>query len=416
MIKTGGFPGFTARPSDKHMALSQHWFSSLMMLALLLPASLPAAEAPDTHYLRILRTIDQADVLVAGGNTNQATPKYREAQRELLKFKQENPVWNPKVVAYRLKYVGEKIEALTKPPPPAIEPTGTGAGAKPGDAAAAPAADPEIKLLEAGKEPRRELRLQPKPGDKQSLGMTMKIAMEMGAVGAGAQSMKMPAMKLDLEVTVKEVSTAGDITYETAFGNMSVVDEPGVNPQLAEAMKSSLGNVSGLSGTGVMSSRGGGTKADLKLPPGADPQMGQVMEQVNDAFAAFRTQLPEEAVGPGARWEVKQVYKSQGMAINQTATYELASLEGDVLTLKSSVTQGAANQKVQNPAMPGLKMDLTKMTGSGTGTITLNLAQVLPTEATMDSKSDVALAVDMGGQKQSMNMKLDMKLRLESKQ
>jgi len=80
-------------------------------------------------------------------------------------------------------------------------------------------------------------------------------------------------------------------------------------------------------------------------------------------------QLPEEAVGPGAKWEVKMPVHSQGMTIAQTTSYELLSLEAERLTVTNTVSQSASNQKIQSPVMPGLKVDLTKMTGTGTGNI-----------------------------------------------
>ena len=120
-----------------------------------------------------------------------------------------------------------------------------------------------------------------------------------------------------------------------------------------------------MSGTGTISSRGFSKGIEFKAPPGADPQTRQIMDQMKDSFASLAAPLPEEAVGPGAKWEVRMPIKSQGMTIDQTATYELVSIEGESLTTKSTITQHAANQKIENPAMPGLKVDLTKMTGNG---------------------------------------------------
>ena len=71
------------------------------------------------------------------------------------------------------------------------------------------------------------------------------------------------------------------------------------------------------------------------MPPGADAQTRQLMDQMKDSFSSVAAPLPEEAVGPGARWEVKMPIKSQGMTIDQTATYELVSLEGERLTTKA---------------------------------------------------------------------------------
>jgi hypothetical protein len=120
-------------------------------------------------------------------------------------------------------------------------------------------------------------------------------------------------------------------------------------------------------------------------------------------------------VGAGAKWEVKMQLKSQGMTINQTATYELVSIDGERFTAKATIAQQAGNQKIQNPAMPGLKLDLTKMTGNGTGDLNCDLAKILPVDANLDSHSDMSMNMDLGGQKQTINMKMQANLRLESK-
>lgn len=65
--------------------------------------------------------------------------------------------------------------------------------------------------------------------------------------------------------------------------------------------------------------------------------------------------------------------------------------------------------------MPQMKLDVTKMTGAGNGSMTLDLAQLMPLLATMQAQTEMSLSMDMGGQKQKMTMKTGMNLRLESK-
>jgi hypothetical protein len=125
--------------------------------------------------------------------------------------------------------------------------------------------------------------------------------------------------------------------------------------------------------------------------------------------------FPEEPVGPGARWEVKLPLTTQGMTIDQTAIYEVVSLEGERLTTKSTIVQHATNQKIQNPAMPGLKMDLTKMVGNGTGQRTSDLTHLLPATGTGTVHSETSMSMNMGGQKQAMTMKMDVTLQFEAK-
>ena len=164
-----------------------------------------------------------------------------------------------------------------------------------------------------------------------------------------------------------------------------------------------------------MSSRGVSKGLEFKAPPGSDPQSHQIMDQMKDSFALFMAQLPEEAIGAGAKWEVKLPIKTQGMAIDQTTSYELISLEGDRLTTKSTITQQAASQKIQNPAMPGMKVDLIKMTGKGTGEHTFDLTKLVPTTGTTAFKSEASMSMNMGGQKQAMTVKADMNVQLEAK-
>jgi len=416
MIKLGFHPWLAAPASKVQIPSCMQWFCALLALALLTaPALYAAVEDPDAQFIKILTVVDQADTLKSNTNNAPARTKYQEAQRALLNFKQNHPVWNTKVVAYRLKYVGEQINALSQPPPDATDQGTSGTDTKPGSTVTTAPWGAQLKLLDAGAEPRRAMRLQVKAGDQQSLGMTMKMAMDMEMGGMPAQAVKMPAIKLDMKVTIKDVAANGDITYETMIEDASVSADAEVMPQVADAIKGSFESIKGLSGAGTISNRGLGRKSDMKLPPDANPQMRQAMEQMHDSFSTMTASFPEEAIGPGARWEVKLPLRSQGMAITQTMTYELASIKGEILTVKSTLLQHAANQKIENPSMPGLKMDLTKMTANGSGTASLNLAQIMPSKATMDSKSDIAMEMNISGQKQAMTMKMDIKLVFESR-
>jgi len=199
------------------------------------------------------------------------------------------------------------------------------------------------------------------------------------------------------------------------MGEASLSDEPGAAPMVAEAMKSSVSKLNGLTGTGIVSNRGITKSVEMKMPADADPQIRQVMDQMKESFSNVGALLPEEAVGPGAKWEAKMALKSQGMAIAQTLRYQLASIEGERLAAKIEISQSSANQKMQNPAMPGIKVDLTRMEGTGTGDLTLDLAQILPLQMTMDLHSEMSMGMSIAGQKQAMSMTMDLNMRLEGK-
>jgi hypothetical protein len=392
-------------------------FSALAFIALLMGVCPLHAGEEEDEYLRIFNIIQKGDDFNTSGKSDKALANYQEAQSALQNLRKTYPAWNSKMVTFRQNYVAEKIQALTEKPAP--DATGTAQAKR--DAQTGPkvsansAAEAQVKLLEAGAEPRRVLRLHPKPGDKQTLTMLMNIGIDIKMGDMAGQAMKLPNMKMVMEVTVKNVAADGDIAFETVIHDAEINEDPNALPQVVAAMKSSIGNLKGLAGTGTLSSQGINKGSEIKLAANVDPQTRQVMDQMQESFARMTAPMPEEAIGPGAKWTLKVPLKSQGMLIQHEAKYELNSVEGDVLKLTSIVTQSAAGQKIESPAMPGLKMDLVKMTGEGTGKATVDLARLVPTEGNMSFRSDTSISMDVGGQKQPMNMKTQMEIHTEGK-
>lgn len=389
-------------------------FAVGIFLALLLTVCVAQAEGPDDDYLAIYGIIDRADALSASGQTSQAHAKYLEAQRALAAFQRNNATFNPKMVSYRLNFLAQKIAATSDQTATTQKSSGSASvGSK--QATAQVAAKSPVKLLNAGSEPRTVLRLHPPADDKQTMNMTIKMGMVMSAAGKTMPAMDVPEMLMTMDVAVKNVSDNGDITYEMQVSDVDVVTNANSTAAMATATKSSLAKMRGISGVGKISDHGIIKAVEMKRPDDADPQLNQMLEQMKDSFSSSSLPLPEEAVGAGAKWEYKTKIKSQGMTIEQTTGCELIALEGDRLTLRSTLTQSAANQKFESPAMPGMKMDLNKLTGTGTGDTTVDLTHIMPAMGTMDQKTAISLGMNMGQQKQTMDMKIDMRIKLESK-
>lgn len=371
-------------------------------------ATVGRTEEPDAKYMRIYSTIEKADALAKRGQVAEAKSKYEEAQTALKDLKALNPNWNTKAVAYRLSYVTEKLDGLSRPGPAptasAAPNTSTmaGAGALP--------AGTEIKLLSPGAEPREPLRLQVKPGEVQSAVMTLQLGM-----GGAAGMMKLPAIALTLSAEPKSVGENGDIVAETKVEDVSVgADAAGAAP-MAEVLRQTMDGIKGMTIASTISDRGFNRRAEAKLPAGADAAARHAMEQMKDSLVNTQFMLPAEPVGPGAKWEIKQKLKSQGMTIDQTTTHHLLSREGTVLSVESTIAQSAAHQKIANPAMPQLKVDLTKMTGSSKAQFTVDLTKLLPTAATIDGGSELVMSAGAGAQAQAMNMNVEASIKLEAK-
>jgi hypothetical protein len=281
---------------------------------------------------------------------------------------------------------------------------------------ATPVPEAHARLLQAGAEPRKALRLHPKPGVKRTSTMTLKMGMEVQAGGNEGQPMKLPPIKMVMDTNVKSVSPEGDITYDMVMSDLTVADDPDALPQMVEAIKTAMGGLKGVSVAGTMSNRGISKSIEAKTPADATPQARQTIEQMKDSFCNTGVVLPQEAIGPGAKWEVKQKVKSQGMTLDQTTVYELVSIDGDHFNAKTTMSQTAANQAVENPAMQGMKMDLVRLSTKGTGEATVDLGQFAPTLATMDMRTESTMTMNMGDQKTDMSMKMNIGVRMETTQ
>jgi hypothetical protein len=403
-ISFASFPGKAVTRAPFRVNLK--WLCAFVVLVLLAAPGRSWADAIEDEYFRIHAIIQEADAMAASGSTAGALTKYRAAQTALQKFQRDNPDWKVKVVSYRWNYLTERITALSQAESPTgASVAGTGSGAAKGGRAAM-----KFKLLEPGAEPRVALRLHPKEGNKQAVSMTLKIASEMMG-----QTMKVPEINMAMDATVKSVSPDGDITYDLVIGDATLGDDNGAMPQVAEAMKTALASCKGMTTSGTVSSRGVAQTATAKAPAGADAQTKQVMDQMKEALSAIMVPLPEEAVGQGAKWEVKEPAKSGGISVDQTLVFELASIEGDTLTVKTTIDQHAGSQKIPNPAMPSAKIDLNKITGAGTGDATWDLGQLIASSGTLNLKSEQDASMTVGGQKQAMTSKLEITVKVEAK-
>ncbi len=295
------------------------------------------------------------------------------------------------------------VLAADAPAKPAAEKAAPSVAATPGTVIGS-------KLLQAGAEPRKALRLNPKVGDKQTSTMTLKMSM---AIGEG-EAMKMPLIKMAMDTTVKSASET-EIAYETVMTDVSLAEDTDAMPQMVEAMKATMGGLKGMTVLGTMSKRGISKNVEVKATGEMTPQTRQAMEQMKDTFRNSGVAFPEEPIGVGAEWEVKQKVKSQGMTLDQTTVYELVSLEGERFTAKTTLTQDAANQAIENPAMPEMKMDLVKLTSKGGGDVTAQLSKLMPSQVTTKMRNETEMAVGTGDQKNTMTMVMNLDLQMESK-
>lgn len=100
------------------------------------------AQNLDDQYVRIYNLLQQGEGFEESKQADHALEKYQEAESLLKKIQAAYPNWNEKVVAFRLRYVGEKITSL-QPAVAALPKKALTALAKPGVPTPAPVEPPD---------------------------------------------------------------------------------------------------------------------------------------------------------------------------------------------------------------------------------------------------------------------------------
>jgi hypothetical protein len=238
--------------------------------------------------------------------------------------------------------------------------------------------------------------------------------------------LKRPSMSVTLdipvEVTVKGVTDKGDITYEVVFRDFIILEQPeGFEPLDAKKTKTASDAVREMSATGIVSSHGFSKGFQFKRTPSTSSQTSlpsifrELMDLMKDAFIQLTPPLPEEAVGTGAKWEVKAPAQSQGIKVDQRPNYELVSVEGEHLKIKGISGLRPADQNIDNPKMPAQIVDLAEATGKIASELSLDANKLMPSSGTMDIHSQLKQRVKAGAQTQAITMKRDVNLRIEAK-
>ncbi len=266
-----------------------------------------------------------------------------------------------------------------------------------------------VKLLEPGAEPRQALRYDFSKVKKQKVEMIMDMAMDV-EIGPVHQSPKIPPIRMEIQVTPKKVSGTGDLRYEFELTDAAVIDAGSADPEVAKVMEAELAKTKGLSGWAEVSARGFTKKADVNIPPGATPQLRDLVGKMKSQIEQMSAPLPEEPVGIGARWEVTQPISNEMLELNQVAIYTLKEFKDGVATMDISLKQTAQSQDIGS-GMPAATARLTSLESSGSGTSQVDLEQLVP-RADVQISTTMTVDIRAQGQQQTMKTKIDIKMKI----
>ena len=275
-----------------------------------------------------------------------------------------------------------------------------------------PGAPPIIKLLSAGDGPKAALRFTVPASYKEHADLATQMTMSMEMGGNSIPSMSVPTMTFGCDVAVTNIGGNGDISYTMVINDVTVGSDG--DQTAAAAMQGMLGQMKGLLGTVVVSNRGitRSLKMDVSKGP---PQLSQIMDSLTSQMQSLSMPLPEEEVGVGARWEVRQAMTVGGITTFQRAEYQIVTLDGKAVALGVKLEQTAPAQAISNPMLPAeMGARLLGMASTGTGTTTVHLDGIVPT-GSMSATSQSDMEITMGGTTQAMSTKSSIKTTTTTK-
>jgi len=271
---------------------------------------------------------------------------------------------------------------------------------------------PRVTLVAPGAEPRKALRLTVANDLKSHMDMEMGMAMAMNVAGQAIPATEIPAMRIGADMNVTNVTASGDVTYTMNFTGVALANTAGVDPSLTAVIDSMNNDLKAITGSATVTNRGINRQVKIDTSKVTNSQFTQMMDSVTNSLNGVSSPLPEEAVGVGARWEVRQTLSSGGITMFQKVEYELTAFDGKSATLNVKIDQTGPPQPMKNPNLPpGANVTVESMTGSGTGTMTVPLNNLVPTSQA-DSKTTMVMSIDAGGGPQRMTIETTMKVKI----
>ncbi len=254
---------------------------------------------------------------------------------------------------------------------------------------------PTFKIRSAGKGPRAPLRYALQPGTTTMTG-NIRVGMQMG----NSKTHSIP-MTLRMSVTFGKRSANGDTPYTFKVSDIRIKGSPTNVP-------ASTWNKLTVSGT--LNARGVTKNSQLAtntIPPDMRQALAQYQACMETAFVVF----PRQALGVGATWDVIDTKNfgapagGKQMVVHRVTRFRLLSRRGSKLRLSMKSSVSAPPQRFNTG---GSTMKINRLSGGGSGTITIDAKRFKPR---IDMTTSTQVDIDSGSISLDMTSTQAMKVR-----
>lgn len=318
--------------------------------------------------------------------------------------------------------VVEKKEEPAMPTPAGPEagqaeapPVPTDAAGTTGTEAVATGKAPVYEVISEGAEPRKQLRYAPPAGQSEIMALTMgfELALDFGGV-LPAQNQKLPESKMFSRSEVQSVAD-GKIAYKVVFDRYEMGQAADAQQEMiVAAMTQAWESIKGYEQMLTMDARGNVLDGSLKMPEGVAPALAQNIENLNRSVEQAMITWPEQAVGVGAKWKEITEISNQGVKLEQTAENEVTAIDGDTITVSTTITQKPVSKDLTMPGMPeGATAKLTEFDSKGQGRTIYDLGHIVPREGESSVETKLGVEASAGGQTQKITTTIKLTIKLE---
>jgi hypothetical protein len=249
----------------------------------------------------------------------------------------------------------------------------------------------DVVMLDPGLEPRRELRLDPPVGSV----VEMTTTIDQGfTVELDGRVQAIPAMGLEMDVTFTvDTADAETISYRAQYVDVRAGPDP--DPEMADAVEELRAQFVGAESSFVMDRRGtliSQTIGVAGLPEDSEELVAQ--------SSALSMPFPVEAVGLGARWDVRSQLSSSGFVFNVSAIHEVVELDGDHVVTDVELRMSLPGTTQTVMGLP-VRVDGGEIVGQGR--VTWPFAQLVPV-GSQNASGTIGMSASRGDQSVSLTM------------
>lgn len=267
---------------------------------------------------------------------------------------------------------------------------------------------PEVVVLEAGAQPRHELRYDLIEGQTEGFAMTAGGAGRVTDQGTRSPWVETPAMTFTGTSTVTAANEDGTYDIEMVIAEVAMTDDD-VDPAVAEQLRAQM---EGLTMRYRIDERGRVLQSETTATPGA--LAAGFQPGLIDSLSVQMVQpLPSEPVGVGAVWDVRSeaIDPSLGYTMVTTTTTTFDALRPDgTFELSGEGRIGSPDQELVIPGMPdSFKATLDELAGEVSYRWVIDPTKVV---VGVEGGSTVVFAMTIdtgdGAQSSEMEMRMDM--------